>query len=164
MRRLPAVALVIGALAIGGCRIEDRSPTGTRRDDDAIRALVATYYQSVGTHDWATSRSLFWDSAAVELRGPAPAEWRTFRTADAYHQFLSRSFATAPALAVRMFRLDIRQQGDLASAWVITRRRPTGQEGRGEVGTADNLLLWRRDGAWRILALASVPDSAPASR
>ncbi len=166
MRRLCSLALVLGVVAVGACRIEDRTPAGTRRDDEAIRALLATYYQSLGARDWATSRSLFWDSAAVEIRRTAPdSAWRAFRSADSYHQYLSRTFGggIAPVLAVRMFRIDIRQQGDLATAWVVTRRRPTDREGAGEVGTADNVLLWRRGAAWRIAGLASVPDSAPAS-
>lgn len=167
MSRLRVAALVAGVLCIAACRIEDRTPTGSRRDDDAIRALLATYYQSLAEKDWATSRSLFWDSAAVELRrSDADSVWRDFRTADRYHQYLSRTYAAANSsvLGVRMFRVDVRQQGDLASAWVITRRRPGEGEGRNEVGTADNIVLRRYHGAWRIVALASTPDASPASR
>ena len=162
--RSAAIALVVLAAA---CRIEDRTPTGSRLDEDAIRAVVANYYQSLSARDWSGSRALFWDSATIVLRHAAPdSAWREFRSADAYHRYLARTYAgdRSRTLAVRMFRLDTRQQGDLASAWVITRRRPLAGEGREEVGTADNLLLRRHDGAWRILSFASTPDRSPASR
>jgi hypothetical protein len=93
MCRLRSVALVVAVL-LAGCRIEDRTPAGTRRDDDAIRSVLATYYQSLGQRDWSRSRALFWDSATVELRHVAPdTAWRDFRTADAYHQYLARTYA-----------------------------------------------------------------------
>jgi hypothetical protein len=163
----PRLAALIAAALLAGCHIEDRTPTGTRRDDDAIRGLLATYYKSLGARDWARSRTLFWDSATVELRHAAPdSAWRDFRSADAYHQYLARTYAgdRNRAIAVRIFRLDTRVQGDLASAWVITRRRPLAWEGREEVGTADQLLFRRRGGAWRIVSFASVPDLSSASR
>ena len=167
MSRLRTAALLAGVLCLAACRIEDRTPAGSRRDDDAIHALLTTYYQSLAEKDWATSRSLFWDSATVELRrSDADASWHDFRTADAYHQYLSRTYASASSrvLGVRMFRVDVRQQGDLASAWVITRRRPDTGEGRNEVGTADNVMLRRQHGAWRITGLASTPDAPTAVR
>ena len=163
----PRLAALLAAALLAACHIEDRTPTGTRRDDDAIRAMLATYYKSVGVRDWSRSRVLFWDSATVELRhAPPDSAWRDFRGADAYHQYLARTYAgdRNRAIAVRIFRLDTRLQGDLASAWVITRRRPLPGEGREEVGTADHILLRRRDGAWRIVSYASVPDLSSASR
>lgn len=165
MFRLRSLALA-GVVLAAGCHIEDRTPTGSRRDEDAIRSVLATYYQSLSSRDWSRSRALFWDSATVELRRPAPdSAWRSFRNADAYHQYLARTYAgdRSSVIAVRMFRLDARQQGDLASAWVITRRRPVAGEGREEVGTADNLVLRRDQGAWRIIGLASTPDLSPVS-
>jgi hypothetical protein len=165
MFRLRSAAFLLAVLA-AGCRIEDRTPTGSRRDEDAIRSVLATYYQSLSARDWSGSRALFWDSATVAIRHAAPdSAWRDFRSADAYHQYLARTYAgdRSRVIAVRMFRLDTRQQGDLASAWVITRRRPVAGEGRDEVGTADNVLLRRRGGSWRIVSLASTPDVSPAA-
>ena len=157
---LRAAALVVAVL-VAGCHIEDRAPSGSRHDDDAIRSVLATYYQSLGTHNWVRSRELFADSATVEVRRTAPdSVWRDFRSPDAYHVYLSRRYSGARggAIAVRMFRVDIRQQGDLATAWVVTRRRPMEGEGRDELGTADIMLLRRERGAWRILSYASTPD------
>lgn len=166
MFRLRSVAIVAVVLA-AACRIEDRTPTGSRRDEDAIRSVLATYYKSLSARDWSGSRALFADSATILLRHTPPdSAWREFRGADAYHRYLARTYAgdRNSVIAVRMFRLDTRQQGDLATAWVITRRRPLAGEGREEVGTADNLLLRRQDGVWRIMTFASTPDLSPASR
>lgn len=166
MLRLRSAAIAVVVLA-AACRIEDRTPTGSRHDEDAIRAVLATYYQSLSMRDWSRSQALFADSAVVVLRHASPDSiWREFRSAGAYHRYLAQTFAgdRSRAIAVRMFRLDARQQGDLASAWVITRRRPLAGEGRDEVGTADNFLLRRRHGEWRILSVASIPDTSPVSR
>ncbi|MEO8226197.1 MAG: nuclear transport factor 2 family protein [Gemmatimonadota bacterium] len=164
MLRLRSAAIAfIAALALSACRIEDRTPAGSRRDEDAIRSVLATYYQSVGAGDWAASRALFWDSAMVEVRhAGTDSAWREYRTADAYHRDLARRYGSheLSEVSVRIFRLDLRQQGDLASAWVTTRRRPIAGEGRLEVGTADDVILRRAGGTWRIVALASAPDPA----
>jgi len=162
--RSAAIALVVLAAA---CRIEDRTPTGSRHDEDAIRAVLANYYKALSVRDWSRSRALFSDSAVIILRhAPPDSAWREFRTAGAYHRYLAQTYAGdgSRAIAVRMFRVDVRQQGDLASAWVITRRRPLPGEGRDEVGTADNFVLRRQAGGWRVLNVASTPDLSPASR
>ncbi len=167
MLRLRSAALLAGVLFLASCQIEDRTPTGSRRDDDAIRAVLATYYRALGERDLAGSRAMFWDSASVELRSVLPdTAWRDFRSADAYHTFLRHAYAgdRTSLIAVRMFRIDVRQQGDVASAWIITRRRPLHGEGRAEVGTADNLVLRRSASGWRIVSLVSVPDNSASAR
>jgi hypothetical protein len=166
MLRLRSAAIAFVVLA-AACRIEDRTPAGSRHDEDAIRAVLATYYQSLSVRDWSRSQALFADSAIIVLRHALPdTAWREFRSAGAYHRYLAKTYAgdRGRAIAVRMFRVDTRQQGDLASAWVITRRRPLAGEGREEVGTADNFLLRRQHGGWVILNVASIPDTSPASR
>jgi hypothetical protein len=50
---------------------------------------------------------------------------------------------------VRILRTDFRQQGDLAAAWVITRRRTPS-------GRTEHVVLRRIDGDWRILSVAVV--------
>ncbi len=161
-----SVAMAIVVLALVACRIEDRTPAGSRRDDETIRSILATYYRSVGERDWAGSRELFLDSAMVEVRIAGDSGWRDFTTADAYHHHLARTYAAAEpsAIALRIFRLDLRQEGDLAAAWVTTRRRPVRGEGRSELGSTDYFILRRSGGAWRIVALASTPDPAVRAR
>ena len=63
------LALLAVLLAASACRIEDRTPTGTRRDEDAVQALVAGYARTLSDRDWVgTRRALL---AGRELLGPA---------------------------------------------------------------------------------------------
>lgn len=57
---------------------------------------------------------------------------------------------------VRILRTDLRQQGDLAAAWVFTRRRtPAGSTGI-DKDWIEHVVLRRIDGDWRILSVAAV--------
>ena len=58
MRRLLLVAACVGAAA--GCRIEDHTPAGTRRDEVAVQDLLARYTRGLDRRDWDRVRSLFW--------------------------------------------------------------------------------------------------------
>src|SRR6185312_424981 len=60
MHRLHLAALCLGLLPAAGCRIEDRTPTGTRQDEDAIQSLVADYARNLSDRNWTEVRSLFW--------------------------------------------------------------------------------------------------------
>ena len=60
MRRLRLAALGLGLLLTAGCRIEDHTPTGTRRDEDRIQHLISRYARSLSARDWSGVRSLFW--------------------------------------------------------------------------------------------------------
>ena len=53
------LALWLGATA-AACRIEDRTPAGTRRDEDAVQELVARYARRLSSRDWDKVRALFW--------------------------------------------------------------------------------------------------------
>ena len=52
--------LCLGFLVMTGCRIEDRTPTGTRRDEDIIQHLLSRYARALSQRDWTGVRSLFW--------------------------------------------------------------------------------------------------------
>ena len=54
------LALLAVLLAASACRIEDRTPAGTRRDEDAVQALVAAYARTLSDRDWVGTRRLFW--------------------------------------------------------------------------------------------------------
>src|SRR5690606_29384802 len=83
MRRFVVAASVL--LAAAGCRIEDRTPTGSRQDEATVREVLAAFYQSRAAHDWAGARDLMWDSATVELHQPvAGGLWSIYRSADDY--------------------------------------------------------------------------------
>ena len=150
-------ALLLLALATA-CRIEDRTPTGSRRDDQSIRAVVATYYRSVSTRDWPASRSVFADSAQVLVRAAGDTGWARFGNSEAYHLELVRRARdlSAEAGEVLVARIDVRQEGELAAVWVMARHHVS-DPGRAESRSADHFVLRRADGAWRVVGFYSTP-------
>jgi hypothetical protein len=152
--RLGAAATFL--LVLAACRIENRAPVESLRNDEEIRATVATYYQSGAARDWDRVRTLFWDSAAIQ-RGPSEGgTWRAFESPDAYGAWLE---AGGGGVTFEPVRVEPRQYGDLATVWVTTRRPG---EARGSA-TTDHFLLRRMGGAWRITALASATSTPPAA-
>ena len=151
MRR-PRRMIIVLALAslAAGCAIEDRSPDGGRRDEEAIRGVVTSYYSGVSTRSWDATRIHFWDSALVQVRTDPGTGWRGFTGADSYGAWLaSRPGADAE---IRALRIDARQEGDFAAAWVETRAAGADRSRT----PADHFVLRRIDGAWRITGLATV--------
>ncbi len=124
---LRLAALALGLLAVTGCRIEDRTPTGTRRDEDTIQHLLSRYARSLSQRDWAGVRSLFWqDGTYAGPIGPgAPSDYHQAVSIDAALRVLERWLRGVEPqnFDVRVLRTDLRQEGDLAAAWVVTRRR-----------------------------------------
>ncbi len=152
--RLGAAMAVV--LVLAGCRIENRAPAGSLRDDEAIRGVVSTYYRASSGGDWPAVRALFWDSALIQ-RGPSDGgSWRAFESPDAFQGWLEAGGWAAPLEPVR---IDPRQDGDLAAVWVTTRRAGTA---RG-MASSDHFLLRRIDGAWRITSLASATSTPPSA-
>lgn len=147
----PVLTVLALASLAAGCAIEDRSPDGSRRDEEAIRSVVASYYSGISTRSWDATRIHFWDSALVQVRTAPGAAWRGFFGPDAYGDWLtSRPGVDAE---IRPLRVDARQEGDFAAAWVETRRGTGEDRSR---APADHFVLRRIDGAWRITALATV--------
>jgi hypothetical protein len=163
MSRLRLAALCIGVLIAGGCRIEDRTPTGSRRDQDRIQHLISRYARSLSARDWAGVRSLFWqDGTYAGPLGPgAPTNYHQAVSIDAALRVLDRWLLGAERrnFDVRVLRTDLRQEGDLAAAWVVTRRRTPSGSTSTERDWIEHLVLRRIDGDWRILSVAAV--SAP---
>lgn len=156
-------ALWIGLLALGGCRIEDRTPTGTRRDEDKIQHLISRYARRLSERDWTGVRSLFWqDGTFAGPIGPgAPSDYHQAVSIDAALRVLDRWLRGVEPrnFDVRVLRTDLRQEGDLAAAWVVTRRRiPLGSTST-EREWVEHVVLRRIDGDWRILSVAAA--SAP---
>lgn len=157
MRRIAAAASLL--LAVAACRIEDRTPTGSRQDEETVREVLSSFYQSRAAHEWTAARSLLWDSVTVELHQPvAGGVWSTYRSADDFIA-AERRFARGeiPSDGVRLVRTDFRQQGPLASVWITTRTDNEPPFGGSRV-SVDHFLLRRINGAWRIVHLVSIPD------
>jgi hypothetical protein len=162
-RRL--AVLWLGFLLFTGCRIEDRTPTGTRRDEDTILRLINRYARGLTRRDWGSVRSLFWqDGTYAGPVGPgAPVDHHQAIPIDAAVKTMERWLRGVEPqnFDVRILRTDLRQEGDLAAAWVVTRRvtpsGPTGREGE----WMEHFVLRQIDGDWRILSVAVATPTRP---
>lgn len=159
MSGLHLAALSIVFLAITGCQIEDRTPTGTRRDEDTIQHLLSGYARRLSQRDWSGVRSLFWqDGTYAGPIGPgAPSDYHQAVSIDAALRVLERWLRGIDPqnFDVRVLRTDLRQEGDLAAAWVITRRRTPAGPTSVEREWIEHVVLRRIDGDWRILSVVA---------
>jgi hypothetical protein len=158
MNRRRRTALALGLLLAAGCRIEDHTPTGSRRDEEAVQTLVSRYARTLSDRDWSGARALFWPDATYS--GPMVA------ADDGGHQAVPVDLALrmiarrvegldSGRFDVRVLRSDYRQEGDLVAVWLTTRRLlpVAGSVMDGE--WIEHLVLRRIDGEWRILSLAA---------
>jgi hypothetical protein len=113
-------------------------------------------------------RSLFWqDGTYSGPIGPgAPTDHRQTVSIDAALRVLDRWLRGVERehFDARILRTDFRQQGDLAAAWVVTRRRtPLGSTSI-ERDWVEHVVLRRIDGDWRILSVAVVSSPRGGAR
>jgi hypothetical protein len=153
---------------LAGCSIEDRTPTGTRRDEDTIQRLINRYARGLTRRDWGGVRSLFWqDGVYAGPVGPgAPTNRHQAVSIDAALQTLDRWLRGVERqnFDVRVLRTDLRQEGDLAAAWVITRRVNPAGPSRAEGEWMEHMVFRRIDGDWRILSVAVATPAKPSVR
>jgi len=109
------VALVV---LLPGCTIEDRTPTGSRKDQAEIQRLIYAYHQS---------------NRLDPSGDPSPGE-------------------------MRIVRVDLRQVGDLAAAWV-TARLPGPDDGE----VVEHFVLRRSGEEWRVVNVGVARIRAPAA-
>jgi hypothetical protein len=155
MRGSPLALLACLCLA-SACHVEDRTPTGTRRDEDAVQALVAAYARTMSERDWSATRRLFWRDGSYS----GPLILRSAGTALPIDSALAVIGRTVDAgdpgsFDVRVLRSDFRQDGDVAGVWVTLRRRAAlpGGMGPSDRDFVEHLVLRRIGGAWRILSV-----------
>jgi hypothetical protein len=150
-------------LAVSGCRIEDRTPSGSRRDEDNIQHLLTGYAQRLSQRDWAGLRSLFWQDGtyAGPVAPGAPTDYHQAVPIDAAIRTLDHWLRGVEPqnFDVRVLRTDLRQEGDLAAAWLFTHRRSPSGPSSVEIDWIEHVVLRRIDGDWRILSVsvASAP-------
>ena len=160
--------LCAGLLVGTGCRIEDRTPTGTRRDEDTIHQLLGQYARRLSARDWDGVKSLFWQDASYS--GPvgpgAPSDYRQAVSIDSALRLLERWLRGVERenFDVRVLRTDFRQQGDLAAAWIVTRRRTPSGSTSIERDWFEHIVLRQIDGNWRILSVAVVSSPRGGAR
>lgn len=111
----PASLLLLALLQ--ACTIEDRTPTGSRKDQAEIQRLIYAYHRS---------------AAADPSGDPSPGE-------------------------MRVVRVDLRQEGDLAAAWV-TARLP----GPGDGEVLEHFVLRRSGQEWRVVNVGVASVRTPA--
>jgi hypothetical protein len=151
--RLLLAAACLGAAA--GCRIEDRTPAGTRRDEVAVQNILARYTRGLDRRDWDQIRSLFWRNGTYS--GPLiPRSAGNPVSIDSALRVFARTLDGQPStFQVRSLRTDLRQEGDVAAAWVTFRRRtPVAGAGLVERDWMEHVVLRRIGSSWRILSVA----------
>jgi SnoaL-like domain len=165
MRGSP-LALLALLLALQACHIEDRTPAGTRRDEDAVQSLVAAYVRHLSERDWGATRRLFWRDGSYS--GPLiPRSVGAALPIDSALAVIGRMVdgADPSSFDVRVLRSDFRQDGDLAGVWVTLRRRMAlpGGVGPSDRDFVEHLVVRRIGGEWRILSVAgsTLPRGGP---
>jgi hypothetical protein len=102
---------------------------------------------------------LFWQDGMYA--GPvglgAPSNYHQAITIDAALRVMDRWLRGVEPenFDVRVLRTDLRQEGDLAAAWLVTRRRTPSGPGAIERDWIEHVVLRRIDGDWRILSVAA---------
>jgi hypothetical protein len=155
MRGLIAVA---GALVISACAVEDRTPTGTRRDDEAIQRLLVAYARAIEAGRWDDVRSLCWTEATYQVA--TPTRNLVLPLDSARSRLLPERGAP---MEIRILRSDARQEGDLAAAWLVSGRRSTADDRGPETDWTEHLVLRRIGGEWKILVIAPANGVRPRS-
>jgi hypothetical protein len=113
-------------------------------------------------------RALFWQdgSYAGPLAPGAPVNHRQAIPIDAALHTLDQWLRGVEPqnFDVRVLRTDLRQEGDLAAAWMVTRRRAPSGPASTEREWMEHVVLRRIDGDWRILSIAVASEPRGASR
>jgi hypothetical protein len=165
MRGLLLAALLLGATAAAGCRIEDHTPRGTREDETEVLDLIQRYARRLSARDWDRVRALFWRNGTYS--GPlSPRSIGNALPIDSALHMIARTTGgpDSAVFDVRVLRTDLRQEGDLTTVWVTLRRRiPLAGAGSVERDWVEHLVLRRIGSTWRIISVAgsSVPRGSP---
>jgi len=133
-----------------GCRVERRPPTGAAGDAEAIRLVVGGLHESLTAADRGRFEALFDSAATLVWNGVAS------RPAGDFWGRMARwrQQAGAASMDARASRMQIRHQGDVATAWLTSTWIVAPVEGLPKSVDHRAVLLLRREaGGWRIVAL-----------
>ncbi len=141
------LALLLTSLV--SCRFEDRTPGGTRRDEIAVQAAVAGFYQSLAARDSDGLRRAAFASATVLVPAGSSVALVPLRT------LLDVPERRNQDGGVRVARSDLHVDADIASDRVTVTVR--GSNGLPDYDATDVVLLARRDGQWQVAQAAFGP-------
>lgn len=133
-----------------GCRLEDHTPAGSRRDEAQIRGVITEYYRSFSERNWSESRRFFMDRGMVSYESgmvPVDSVYQWFDVLERRGGF--------PSPQNQVLRLDLRQADGYAAAWV-TVQQIVPRHGRPDVSIGEDVEHWvlqRTPEGWRIVLL-----------
>ena len=134
---------VIVATALPGCRFEDRTPGGARRDDTSVQALAEGFYAALAGRDTvALSRTTYGGATALVAGGRSTAALVPIRSVLGVPD--RRTTSPVP----RIVRTELRPDGGVATARVVIASRTP--DGLGEIEAMDFLTLARVGDQWRV--------------
>jgi hypothetical protein len=161
MSRFRGSLLWLGLLTAASCRIEDHTPTGSRRDEEAVQSIVTRYARTLSDRDWVAARRLFWSDATYSgPMLPMDGDGHQAVPIDLALGVLARRLEglDTARFDIRVLRADYRQEGDLAAVWLVTRRVLPVAGSATEREWYEHLVLRRIGDEWRILSLAATPS------
>lgn len=134
---------LIAAVALAGCRFEDRTPGGARRDDTSVQALADGFYAALAGRDTAAlARTTYAGATALVAGGQNPPALVPVRSVLGVPD--RRTTAPVP----RIVRTELRPDGGVATARVVIASRTS--DGVGELEAMDFLTLARVGDQWRV--------------
>jgi hypothetical protein len=141
--------MVWSALVVAtGCRFQDLTPGGTRRDEAAAQAAVTALYQAIGARS-ATALAAATLPATTALIAPdqGPAVLVPIRTMIDVPERRNQG-------GVRIVRADLHVDGEVANDRVVVVNRGAD---RREFEATDVITLAHREGVWRVAQVAFGP-------
>ncbi len=136
-RYVLAAAILVAA---SGCRFEDRTPGGARRDDLSLDRVAGVFYGALARHDTAAlARITFPTATALVDDGRRPASLVPIPAV------LDVPGARTALPVPRIVRTELRAEGGAATARVVI-----AVSAPREMEAVDVLTLAREGGSWRV--------------
>lgn len=130
-------------LAAAACRFQDRTPGGSRRDEQAVQGVVSSFYQAIGARDLNALERFTLPSAtallASEGSSPVLVPMRTM---------VSVPERRNQGGGARIVRTELRPDGGVATDRVVISGRSA--DGQREFEATDVLTLAREGGRWHV--------------
>ena len=147
-----------GLALVAGCRLEDHTPEGSRRDEAQIREVIVEYYRAFARMDGAACRKFFARDGVVSRPsavGDSTADV-TITPADSFFLNITRISKGLGEVRgeVHVLRVDLKQVDGVASVWATVRMDFPPHV----VEQVEHLVLHRTSEGWRIILLSFTPS------